>query len=224
MAAMLICLYFLLIGVLQRARAQEQICLSCPGELRNSSEVSHRCTLIPGARIVGRCCVTQHAESDVIIGLDLWNCSISHLDPNVHLTAAAVVIDFSQNPLQELSTGFFLGLTGLQYVALPLNISCPGGEDVWESVRTTTGAQICEGQRDGCNNTGGAALLCPENSLCAPDGPGYTQCVCAPGFLGYKCLRQGSFPILMFSGILASVTVSLSVLLWCTQRRKVKDH
>ncbi|XP_063806743.1 all-trans retinoic acid-induced differentiation factor, partial [Pseudophryne corroboree] len=191
MAAVSVSVYFLMCVILQMGWCQQQqVCLSCPGELRNTSEVSRHCSLTPGARILGRCCVTDHAQSHVIIGLDLWNCSLSHLDPGVRLTAAAAVIDISQNPLQELPPDFFQGLTGLEYIALPVNISCPGGEGAWESATVTAGAQICQQQRDACNTTGGQALLCPENSLCAPDGPGYTQCVCASGFMGYKCLRQ----------------------------------
>lgn len=98
------------------------------------------------------------------------------------------------------------------------------------------------------------AWPCPENSVCAPDGPGLIQCLCDSPFHGYKCQRevsaygteplsgwalagaagaagsgdahsgpgQGPFPMLLFGGILGTVTVSLSLLLWGTQRRKAK--
>ncbi|KAM9316316.1 all-trans retinoic acid-induced differentiation factor [Gastrophryne carolinensis] len=156
--------------------------------------------------------------------LDLWNCSISQLDSGMNLTASVMVIDLSENPLQELQQVLFQGLTALQYLALPLNISCPGGDDAWENVDSHLGYRICQNQHSACNTTGGSALLCPENSLCAPDGPGYTQCICTPEFSGYKCLREGSFPTFMFFGILCSVTFSLTLLLWCTQRKKVKNQ
>uniref|UniRef100_A0A803KEF1 EGF-like domain-containing protein n=1 Tax=Xenopus tropicalis TaxID=8364 RepID=A0A803KEF1_XENTR len=147
---------------------------------------------------------------DLCVGvLDLWNCSLAQLDPTLHLTQAAVVLDLSSNPLRDLPSEFFRGLLGLQYVALPAELSCPGG--------------VCQDQRSSCNSTS-EWVLCPENSVCAPDGPGYMQCVCAPGFHGYKCLRESTFPILMFFGILGLVTACLSVLLWCTQRRKVKSQ
>ncbi|XP_018430474.1 PREDICTED: all-trans retinoic acid-induced differentiation factor isoform X2 [Nanorana parkeri] len=192
----------------------------CPGTLRNSSEVSHLCSETSEAELVGRCCVKPPGGD--IIGLDLWNCSISHLDPGLRLTAAIVVIDISQNPLQELPREIFQGLTGLNYLALPVNISCPGGNQSWASVETGSEGRICRDQQSSCNSTGDV-VLCPENSLCAPDGPGYTQCVCVAGFSGYKCLREGSFPMIMFFGILSSVTIVLAIFFWCTQRKKVKS-
>ncbi|XP_053565415.1 all-trans retinoic acid-induced differentiation factor [Bombina bombina] len=206
------------------SRALEQVCSSCPGAIRSSSEVSHLCQSTHGAKVQGRCCVSREADSDAIIGLDLWNCSLEHLDPALHLTNATVVIDISQNPLHDLPCELFRGLTGLQYIALPITMNCPGGDDLWGQVDRNGSERICQYQRSQCNSTEELSLLCPENSVCAPDGPGYTQCVCVPGFHGYKCLREGTFPMLMFFGILASVTVTLSVLLWCTQRRKVKNQ
>ncbi|KAM3930831.1 all-trans retinoic acid-induced differentiation factor [Leptodactylus fuscus] len=217
-AAALVCLFFLMSGSLGAA---QPICTSCPGQMTNVSEVGRRCAATPGARVVAHCCVTGE---DTITGLDLHNCSISHLDSALNLTAALTAIDLSENPLLDLPQDMFLGLTGLEYIALPPNISCPGGDGVWRSVHNISGVHICQDQKDGCNSTGEPASLCPENSFCAPAGPGYTQCLCAPGFSGYKCLREGSFPTLMFFGILASVTLSLSILLWCTQRKKVKNQ
>lgn len=35
-------------------------------------------------------------------------------------------------------------------------------------------------------------------------------------------MRQGSFSLLMFFGILGSTTLAISILLWGTQRRKAK--
>ncbi|XP_040282851.1 all-trans retinoic acid-induced differentiation factor [Bufo bufo] len=215
-AGRLVCLLFLMSGAL----AEEQlVCTSCPGEMTNVTELGRRCAATPGARIVSRCCVTG---ADTITGLDLHNCSLSHLDPTINLTAALAAIDLSQNPLQDLCNKTFQGLTGLEYIALPPNISCPGGDGAWTRVNISADVRICQDQRDGCNTTD-VAPLCPENSLCAPAGPGYTQCLCVPGFSGYKCLREGSFPTLLFFGILASVTLTLSILLWCTQRKKVKS-
>ncbi|KAM8953348.1 all-trans retinoic acid-induced differentiation factor [Pelodytes ibericus] len=210
------CLYVLL----SLASTWAQICTSCPGDMRTSSEVWGICQS-RGGQVNGRCCM--HGASNEIIGLDLWNCSLSLLDPAINLTDAMEVIDISQNPLQDLPKEIFRGLTGLWYIALPLNLSCPGGEDAWRMVNTTSGARICRYQ-SGCNSSTELTLLCPENSMCMPDGPGYTECVCADGFTGYKCMREGTFPIIMFFGILGAVTVSLSFLLWFTQRRKAKTQ
>ncbi|KAE8582830.1 hypothetical protein XENTR_v10020312 [Xenopus tropicalis] len=187
MAALVICLCFLL-GVIP-VGAGTQVCESCPGALRNSSQVSQLCRAAPKARTLGRCCLGHMDGSDVIIGLDLWNCSLAQLDPTLHLTQAAVVLDLSSNPLRDLPSEFFRGLLGLQYVALPAELSCPGGNNSWENVNVTSAVRVCQDQRSSCNSTS-EWVLCPENSVCAPDGPGYMQCVCAPGFHGYKCLRE----------------------------------
>ncbi|KAE8582829.1 hypothetical protein XENTR_v10020312 [Xenopus tropicalis] len=117
MAALVICLCFLL-GVIP-VGAGTQVCESCPGALRNSSQVSQLCRAAPKARTLGRCCLGHMDGSDVIIGLDLWNCSLAQLDPTLHLTQAAVVLDLSSNPLRDLPSEFFRGLLGLQYVAVP---------------------------------------------------------------------------------------------------------
>ncbi|KAM5126306.1 all-trans retinoic acid-induced differentiation factor [Mantella aurantiaca] len=204
-----------------RAQEEVEVCRRCRGVLRNDSEVSLLCRNTSGAELVGRCCVEPPGGG--IIGLDLWNCSLARLDPELRLTAAIMVMDLSQNPLQELPHDVFKGLIRLRYIALPGSVSCPGGDEFWGEVKTRSGDRICRDQRSACNTTGDWTVLCPENSVCAADGPGYTQCVCTAPFSGYKCLREGSFPTLLFFGILSSVTVSLSVLLWCTQRRKVKS-
>ncbi|NP_001089392.1 all-trans retinoic acid induced differentiation factor S homeolog precursor [Xenopus laevis] len=223
MAALLLCVYFLLGVMCGEATGQEQVCETCPGSLRHSSQVSRLCRETPGAKSHARCCLRLINDRHVIIGLDLWNCSLSHLDPSLTLSPAALVLDLSSNPLQDLPSEFFRGLLGLQYIALPATLGCPGGNDSWENVTVTSTVRECRDQRSTCNGTA-EWVLCPENAVCSPDGPGYTQCLCETGFHGYKCLREGSFPILMFFGILGLVTACLSVLLWCTQRRKVKSQ
>ncbi|XP_056408703.1 all-trans retinoic acid-induced differentiation factor, partial [Hyla sarda] len=160
MAAGVVSFFLLMSGALGAA---QPVCSSCPGEMRNVSEVGRRCEAAPGARIEGRCCVTGN---NTVIGLDLHNCSISHLDrAALPLTAVLAVMDLSQNPLQDLSDDMFQGLIGLEYIALPPNISCPGGEGSWRTVNTSDDARICQGQRDVCNDTAEPTMLCPENSL-----------------------------------------------------------
>ncbi|KAE8582828.1 hypothetical protein XENTR_v10020312 [Xenopus tropicalis] len=151
MAALVICLCFLL-GVIP-VGAGTQVCESCPGALRNSSQVSQLCRAAPKARTLGRCCLGHMDGSDVIIGLDLWNCSLAQLDPTLHLTQAAVVLDLSSNPLRDLPSEFFRGLLGLQYVALPAELSCPGGNNSWENVNVTSAVRVCQDQRSSCNST-----------------------------------------------------------------------
>uniref|UniRef100_A0A8D0FAJ3 EGF-like domain-containing protein n=1 Tax=Strix occidentalis caurina TaxID=311401 RepID=A0A8D0FAJ3_STROC len=128
--------------------------------------------------------------------------------------------DLTENPLTPLPNGSFLGFTRLQPLlpsAVPLALECPGGSGAWDEVTTLGSSRLCQGQRNPCN-----AWPCPENAACAPAGPGLVQCLCNSPFHGYKCLRQGTFPVLLFCGILGAVTLSLSLLLWGTQRRKAK--
>ncbi|NXV56805.1 ARAID factor, partial [Molothrus ater] len=131
--------------------------------------------------------------------------------------------------------------------AVPLALECPGGSDAWQDVTVDRSSRLCQGQRNPCNSSQQLAWPCPENSVCAPDGPGLVQCLCEGPFHGYRCLRevgavglplplqqqglpwcsllswQGTFPMLLFGGILGTATVSLSLLLWGTQRRKAKS-
>uniref|UniRef100_A0A8B9S1V8 All-trans retinoic acid induced differentiation factor n=1 Tax=Apteryx owenii TaxID=8824 RepID=A0A8B9S1V8_APTOW len=106
--------------------------------------------------------------------------------------------------------------------AVPLYLECPGGSSAWEQVTTHGSSRLCQGQRNPCNSSGELGRLCPENALCAPDGPGLSQCLCSSPFHGYKCLREDAFPVLLFCGVLGAVTAVLSLLLWSTQRRKAK--
>ncbi|XP_078506202.1 all-trans retinoic acid-induced differentiation factor [Lissotriton helveticus] len=200
----------------------EQLCDWCPAELRNTSEVVTLCQASHGV-LKGRCCLSRLEDGDIIVGLDLWNCSLTYLGPELQNASAAVALDLSGNPLQNLSSTLFQGFNNLQYIALPPSFSCPGGNASWDSVHSDTDEIVCRNQRSSCNGTGEIAFLCPENSLCAPDGPGLFTCPCAEDFHGYKCQRVGTFPMFMFYGILGVVTLSCSLLLWCSQRRKVKS-
>ncbi|KAI1241370.1 All-trans retinoic acid-induced differentiation factor, partial [Lamprotornis superbus] len=145
--------------------------------------------------------------------------------------------DLTENPLTSLPDGSFLGFIHLQSLgwgvtavpvlssvpsAVPLPLECPGGSDAWQNVTMDRSSRLCQGQRNPCNSSAELAWPCPENSVCAPDGPGLIQCLCDSPFHGYKCLREDTFPMLLFGGILGTVTVSLSLLLWGTQRRKAK--
>lgn len=154
----------------------------------------------------------------------LLNCKLSfRKDPGPNFLQAytAIIIDLQANPLKDDLANTFRGFTQLQTLILPQDVPCPGGSNAWDNVTSFKDKQICQGQRDLCNSTG-SPEMCPENGSCASDGPGLLQCVCADGFHGYKCMRQGSFSLLMFFGILGSTTLAISILLWGTQRRKAK--
>ncbi|XP_075353662.1 all-trans retinoic acid-induced differentiation factor isoform X2 [Mycteria americana] len=174
------------------------VCGRCPGPPRNGSVVARYCASRAGAESEGRCCRERGARPERLLGLDLSNCSLRSLPPGLAEAAAAVVL------------------------AVPLALECPGGSSAWEEVTTLQSSRLCQGQRNPCNGSGELAWSCPENAACAPDGPGLVQCLCDSPFHGYKCLREGTFPVLLFCGILGAVTLGLSLLLWGTQRRKAK--
>ncbi|XP_028253586.1 all-trans retinoic acid-induced differentiation factor [Parambassis ranga] len=199
-----------------------QVCSMCGGTVLNGSTVGQFCSLSAG-RTEGRCCVKNNNTIDPerIIGLDLSNCSITHLE-DLHGASSVFMLDLSLNPIVNITDTTFQGFNKLNYMILPHDILCPGGNISWEKVEVKDGNRLCEGQKNICNQTGQLSIDCPENSLCAPYGPGFFQCSCADGYHGYKCLREGEFPVLQVFGALAASTVVMSVLLWATQRRKAK--
>uniref|UniRef100_A0A8V0Y2S5 All-trans retinoic acid induced differentiation factor n=1 Tax=Gallus gallus TaxID=9031 RepID=A0A8V0Y2S5_CHICK len=159
----------------------------------------------------------QQGQGD---GLDLSNCSLQSLPSAFNEAAAAVVLDLTENPLPAIPDGSFSGFTRLQQLAVPLAVPCPGGSGAWEEVTTYGSSRLCHNQRNPCNGSEELAVpLCPENAACAPDGPGMSQCLCASPSHGYKCLRQGAFPVPLFCSVLGAVTAALSIALWGTQRR-----
>uniref|UniRef100_A0A8D0DQT6 All-trans retinoic acid induced differentiation factor n=1 Tax=Salvator merianae TaxID=96440 RepID=A0A8D0DQT6_SALMN len=190
----------------------------CPGSMRRGSPVDAFCASRAGAAPRGRCCLLDGS----VAGLDLGNCSLHQLCPDFQGANTAVVIDLTDNPLEHLPVDAFRGFTKLRLLALPLETECPGGGGQWDNVTAQGSSRVCQGQRNACNGSGELGQLCPEDSLCAPDGPGLAQCLCVGPYHGYKCLRQGRFPFLLFFGTLGAVTAALSVLLWATQRRKAK--
>ncbi|XP_055982508.1 all-trans retinoic acid-induced differentiation factor [Sorex fumeus] len=207
----------LALGV-EAALAPPEICQECPGSVQNVSEVARYCKQTPALMLHARCCLNQKGT---ILGLDLQNCSLKDPGPHFPQALTAVIIDLQANPLKENLTDTFRGFTQLQTLVLPRDVKCPGGIKAWDNVTDGKENRTCLGQRNLCNDTRDPAL-CPENGSCAPNGPGLLQCVCADGFHGYKCMRQGSFPLPMFSGILGSATLAVSAALWGTQRRKAK--
>ncbi|XP_053107009.1 all-trans retinoic acid-induced differentiation factor [Hemicordylus capensis] len=209
-----------------------QVCggACCAGGVRASSAVAALCGSRGGARLQGRCCLDGALEREeaaaavVVVGLDLWNCSLRELCPGFREARTAVLIDLTDNPLAHLPEDTFRGFTQLQTLLLPPELGCPGGGAAWDADTIRGSSRTCQGQQSPCNGSEGPAELCPEASLCAPDGPGLPQqCLCANPFHGYKCLRQGSFPYLLFYGSLGGATAALSTLLWATQRRKAKS-
>ncbi|XP_049445142.1 all-trans retinoic acid-induced differentiation factor [Epinephelus fuscoguttatus] len=200
-----------------------QVCKLCSGAVLNVSAVGMFCSSSAG-RIDGRCCLRNNNAGDPehIIGLDLSNCSLTHME-DLQGASTALIIDLSRNPIVNISDTAFQGFIELNYTILPQDIFCPGGNTSWEKVEVKDGNRLCEGQRNMCNQTGQLSLTCPENSLCGPYGPGFFECSCVDSYHGYKCLREGEFPALRVFGPLGASTIVISVLLWVTQRRKAKS-
>ncbi|CAG09117.1 unnamed protein product, partial [Tetraodon nigroviridis] len=199
-----------------------QVCGRCSGTVSNNSQVGQFCFFSLG-RIDGRCCLNNDNTSDPkrITGLDLSNCSLAHIK-DLQEASTAVIMDLSLNPIVNISDTTFEGFVSLNYMILPLDLSCPGGEAAWEKVDVENGSRVCRDQINLCNQTGHLSFTCPGNSLCAPYGPGFFQCSCTDNFHGYKCVREGEFPTFQVFGPLGAFTVALSLLLWFTQRRQVK--
>ncbi|XP_027005198.1 all-trans retinoic acid-induced differentiation factor [Tachysurus fulvidraco] len=193
-----------------------QLCHMCEGSVQNHSAVWRFC--LSGGRIEGRCCFQ---DEENILGLDLSNCSLNQVE-DLSVASAAVIVDLSSNPISNMSDFIFQGFNHLSYLILPVKLDCPGGNTSWDRVEVNRDTRLCEGQRNACNQTGQMVLDCPDNSVCMPYGPGFFQCSCALNFHGYKCLREGDFPMLEVMAILAGSTVVVALLLWITQRRKIK--
>uniref|UniRef100_A0A8C9SPS3 All-trans retinoic acid-induced differentiation factor n=1 Tax=Scleropages formosus TaxID=113540 RepID=A0A8C9SPS3_SCLFO len=165
-----------------------QVCHLCVGSLQNGTAVGYFCASLSG-RVEGRCCWRQQGERASIVGLDLSNCSLRHIE-DLQEASTAVMIDLSSNPVINISDSVFQGFIELHYLRLPSTLQCPGGNASWEKVTSDGVVCLCEEQKDACHQDGNMSWNCPENSLCAPDGPGFTQCSCTGEYHGYKCLRE----------------------------------
>uniref|UniRef100_H3AXW7 EGF-like domain-containing protein n=1 Tax=Latimeria chalumnae TaxID=7897 RepID=H3AXW7_LATCH len=202
-----------------------QVCSLCPGAVRNGSAVADFCHANSSFISRGRCCLGKRGDHYVVVGLDLGNCSITHIGAELHaaFTAVIMVINITLKPItHELIV--FIGFTEIALRRLPKMIDCPGGDSSWRTVEITGNKKACKEQKNACNLTGPTLTggLCPENSSCQPDGPGMFQCPCTHGYHGYRCLREGTFPMAMFFGILGAATAITSMFFWVLQRRKAK--
>ncbi|XP_061669071.1 all-trans retinoic acid-induced differentiation factor [Syngnathoides biaculeatus] len=199
------------------------VCKRCSGPVLNASAVGQFCSS-SGCRVAGRCCLGNETLGlERIIGLDLSNCSLTHVE-NLQEASAAFIVDLSLNSILNTSDSAFQGFRKLSHLILPADVSCPGGNSSWETVDLEGGNRHCRGQTSPCDRPAGRTpVKCPEDSRCGPNGPGFFECRCADDRHGYKCLREGDFPAAQVLGSLAASTLALSLLLWFTQRRKAKS-
>ncbi|XP_072298146.1 all-trans retinoic acid-induced differentiation factor [Eucyclogobius newberryi] len=220
--ALLVVLFFKLCFYGSSNSSELQVCELCNGTVLSPSPVGRFCSLSAG-RVKGRCCLKNGTTGDKesIIGLDLSNCSLAQVE-NLQEASNATMIDLSLNPFVNISEVTFQGFIELNYLILPVNVLCPGGATSWKKIEEKEGNRICQGQNSMCNQTGQMSRDCPENSQCAPFGPGLSECSCGDNYHGYKCLREGEFPVLQVFAPLGASTVVISFVLWITQRRNAK--
>uniref|UniRef100_A0A672FCW4 All-trans retinoic acid-induced differentiation factor-like n=1 Tax=Salarias fasciatus TaxID=181472 RepID=A0A672FCW4_SALFA len=123
--------------------SEPQVCTLCGGTMLNSSEVGHFCWQSAG-HIDGRCCWRKNNTSDRerIIGLDLSNCALTFVD-DLKEASTAIIIDLSLNHIVNMSDTAFQGYTELNYMILPPDLDCPGGNASWESVGVNKGNRVC---------------------------------------------------------------------------------
>uniref|UniRef100_A0A4W5R193 All-trans retinoic acid-induced differentiation factor n=1 Tax=Hucho hucho TaxID=62062 RepID=A0A4W5R193_9TELE len=171
---------------------QVGLCHLCNGPVQNGTAVSQLCSASAGL-IDGRCCLLRKEnnirDADYVIGLDLSNCSLSRVE-DLQDAFNATTVDLSLNPIANLDDSLFEGFIQLANLILPANLVCPGGNASWDKVKVKGETHFCEGQKNICNQTGYLSSDCPDNSFCAPYGPGFFQCSCVDDFHGYKCLRE----------------------------------
>nr|KAF6428964.1 all-trans retinoic acid induced differentiation factor [Molossus molossus] len=109
----------LALGV-ERALALPEICIQCPGSVRNLSEVAQYCKQTPELMLQARCCLDKKGT---ILGLDLQNCSLNDLGPNFPQAHTAVIINLQANPLKDDLANAFHGFIQLQTL---LPVLCSG--------------------------------------------------------------------------------------------------
>lgn len=174
-----------------------------------------------------RCCVNK-ALNDTIVALDYMGCYIEKLSDTVGALnrdkiKSVQILDLRNNSLEECGNlETFAGFTQLNELYISeLNgeiCTCPGGSYSWSNI--TMGS--CVGRKNICGTNFSEKINCTSSSYCVENGPGNFLCECKDNYHGYKCLQEGSFPILTFTLTICLSTVLLSGVLWHTQRRYVR--
>ncbi|XP_022317373.2 uncharacterized protein LOC111120732 [Crassostrea virginica] len=177
--------------------------------------------------VSGRCCVhVTEKESDwspeIVTGIDLIDCSLTNISGLFHSMEQLAFLFLHKNNILDIDVDDFTGVNELKNLTLPANLSCPGGQSLWDKEITHSDRVECLDEKSTCKVFN---VTCPNsNSYCSDVGPRVTECLCSPGYHGYKCLRKDHFPTVTFVVGICVSTVVVSAFLWITQRRKVKKH
>jgi len=211
------------ISIVKMATMEEDCPVTCADIQKISdSRVAQYCRK-NSLKIKERCCFNE----TVIVGLDLSHCDLDNTAILVNSIYHGLnVLDLTNNIGMKIDDDNFDGYEHLETVYVDDKQDCPGGSDSWNIAKKEKRCLTCESQKNTCLD-----FYCPKasgnnGSHCESHGPGLKNryCVCNPGFEGYKCMRQGTFPWPAFGAGIGGITLVLAIFLWCTNRRLVKSH
>lgn len=171
-------------------------------------------------RLEDRCCYARNSKN--LLAIDLIEMSLTEV-PNLSEHINLTVIDLRLNSqLKSSKNTDFLGLNSLDSLLLPSHYSCPGEKHVWQIINSTDNptGNLCQHPINLCLNS--SDLCVPIRSYCRPNGPNHFQCLCKDDYHGYKCLRQGSFPVWKFTAVVLLMTGLLTTFFYYTHRKYVK--
>ncbi|KAL4235840.1 hypothetical protein ACF0H5_004230 [Mactra antiquata] len=182
--------------------------LLCSSVAANNSQICTQCNLpqldsflqqyctkhnnTKSLKLDGSCCIntSSSTKTEQIIGVDLSDCKLSKISGLVNNLHNLKVLLLDKNVDLQIEDTDFNGLSHLEYMSLPETLECPGGNNSWRSDDVTDNTRICKDEINLCQQNN---ITCPnENSECVLVGPGEMECLCLPGYHGYKCLRKVS--------------------------------
>jgi len=188
-------------------------CSSCKGSI-NGTTIWSICENDPQLQVKDRCCI----NGTNVIGIDLHNCNLSETEvvSAIKNLTNLEYLSLEENPINHITVEDLKDKVYLNYLSLPAHVPCPGGSHLWQNITQLSNETVCADLINPCNS-----FSCPDNSHCVQFTLNSTQCLCDDGFHGYKCMKEGHFPVGAFIPGLAVPTVLLSVFLYFTQRRYV---
>lgn len=218
----IICVFFLLLFAIMTVGAKSAISTLC--EMKSCESPSILDCSHLNSSVSGRCCVKEKEtlSPSTVTGIDLIGCHLTNISRLFHSMGHLVFLYLHKNNISDIDVDDFTGVNELRNLTLPPNLSCPGGQILWDKEINHSDMVECVEEQSTCKVFN---VTCPNsNSYCSDVGPRVTECLCSPGYHGYKCLRKDHFPTATFVVGICVSTVVVSAFLWITQRRKVKKH